>query len=714
MIITQFTNMNTIVKTILLMTAIATAPLCTKGQDNPLLKEWNTPYQTPPFSEIKSEHYRPAVKEAMNQAKKNIDAIIDSKTAPSFENTIVALEKSSSLLDKITSVLFNMNESNTDKELQKIVLDLSPELTSFSNNIYMNEKLFGKVKTVYDNKEKVSLAPEQQMLLEKTYRAFLRTGATLDKKAKKQYKANAEELSKLSQQFKQNVLADNNNYYLQITKESELSGLPENVIKAAKEEAQKRNVEGWVFTLDYPSFGPFIQYADNRELRRQLWTAYNTKGNRKNENDNNEIIQKVVNLRLEQANILGYKTYADYVLSERMAESAQTVENFLNQLLEQAMPIAKEDVKKVADFAKNQGADFELQRWDYSYYSEKLKEAEYAFNGEMLRPYFQLDKVRDGIFALYGKLYGLTFTENKAIQVYHPDVKAYEVFDGKRFMGVLYLDMYPRESKRGGAWKTSFRGQWKENGNDIRPLIQIVCNFSKPIGDTPSLLSFDEVETFLHETGHAIHGMLSDVTYESLSGTATYRDFVELPSQIMENWAVEPEFLNLFAVHYQTKQPIPVEYIEKLKKSKNFNSGYACVRQLSLGLTDMGYHASDTPMIESAEILERRAMAPTELLPEVEGTTTSTSFSHIFAGGYAVGYYGYKWAEVLDADAFGSFKSNGIFDKETAASFRNEILSKGGTQHPAVLFRNFMGRDPNNDAFLIRSGFIQPVQKMIR
>ena len=575
----------------------------------------------------------------------------------------------------------------------------------------MNEKLFERVKAVYEGEEMKSLSSEQKMLVDKTYRAFLRTGATLDRAAKKQYKANAEELSKLSQKFKQNVLADNNNYFMHITDKEELKGLPQNAVNSAADEAKKRNLEGWVITLDYPSYGPFMQYADNRARRQELWTAYNSKGNRDNENNNNEIIKQIANLRLQQANILGYKTYADYVLSERMAESTSNVEKFLNDLLQSAMPIAKTDVINVNEYAKNNGADFDIQRWDYSYYSEKLKEAKYAFNGEMLRPYFQLDKVRGGIFKLYEMLYGLTFKENSEIQVYHPDVKVYEVFDGVRFMGVLYLDMYPRASKRGGAWKTSFRGQYRENGVDTRPLIQVVCNFSKPVGDTPSLLSFDEVETFLHETGHAIHGMLSDVTYESLSGTATYRDFVELPSQIMENWATEPEFLKLFAYHYQTNEPLPVEYIEKLKQSENFNSGYYCVRQLSLGLTDMAYHTITVPTTKSAEDIESHAMAPTELLPEVKGTTTSTSFSHIFAGGYAVGYYGYKWAEVLDADAFSKFKDSGIFDKATAQKFRKEILSRGGTEHPAVLFRNFMGREPNNEALLIRSGFIKKIER---
>ncbi|MBR5783753.1 MAG: M3 family metallopeptidase [Bacteroidales bacterium] len=702
--------MNTLIKTALLMTAMAANTLFAQ-KDNPLLKEWNTPYQTPPFAEIKTEHYMPAVKQAMKEAEKNIKAIASSKKKPTFENTIVALEKASALLDKVTSVMYNMNESNTNPELQKLLLEVSPKITTFSNSIFMNEKLFERVKAVYTGEEMAKLNGEQKMLVEKTYMNFLSTGATLDEDGKKKYKANAEELSKLSQRFKQNVLADNNNYFMHIKDKSELSGLPENVINSAADEAKKRNLEGWVFTLDYPSYGPFMQYADNRERRRELWEAYNSKGNRNNENNNNEIIRNISNLRLEQANILGYKTYADYVLSRRMAETKENVEVFLSDLLKSAMPVAKADVAKVQEYAKKQGADFELQRWDYSYYSEKLKEAEYSFSGEMLRPYFQLDKVRDGIFGLFGMLYGLEFKENADIQVYHPDVKVYEVSDGGRFMGVLYLDMYPRASKRGGAWKTSFRGQYKENGKDIRPLIQVVCNFSKPVGDTPALLSFDEVETFLHEMGHAIHGMLSDVTYESISGTATYRDFVELPSQIMENWATEPEFLKLFATHYQTNEPLPAEYIEKLKQSENFNSGYYCVRQLSLGLTDMAYHTITAPLAATAEEVERKAMAPTELMPEVDGTVTSTSFSHIFAGGYAVGYYGYKWAEVLDADAFSVFKKNGIFDKATAKKFRTEILSRGGTEHPAVMFKNFMGREPNNEALLIRSGFIKTIER---
>jgi peptidyl-dipeptidase Dcp len=702
--------MNTLLKTALLMTAMAANTLFAQ-KDNPLLKEWNTPYQTPPFAEIKTEHYMLAVKQAMKEAEKNIKAIASSKKKPTFENTIVALEKASALLDKVTSVMYNMNESNTNPDLQKLLLEVSPKITTFSNSIFMNEKLFERVKAVYTGEEMAKLNGEQKMLVEKTYMNFLSTGATLDEDGKKKYKANAEELSKLSQRFKQNVLADNNNYFMHIKDKSELSGLPENVINSAADEAKKRNLEGWVFTLDYPSYGPFMQYADNRERRRELWEAYNSKGNRNNENNNNEIIRNISNLRLEQANILGYKTYADYVLSRRMAETKENVEVFLSDLLKSAMPVAKADVAKVQEYAKKQGADFELQRWDYSYYSEKLKEAEYSFSGEMLRPYFQLDKVRDGIFGLFGMLYGLEFKENADIQVYHPDVKVYEVSDGGRFMGVLYLDMYPRASKRGGAWKTSFRGQYKENGKDIRPLIQVVCNFSKPVGDTPALLSFDEVETFLHEMGHAIHGMLSDVTYESISGTATYRDFVELPSQIMENWATEPEFLKLFATHYQTNEPLPAEYIEKLKQSENFNSGYYCVRQLSLGLTDMAYHTITAPLTATAEEVERKAMAPTELMPEVDGTVTSTSFSHIFAGGYAVGYYGYKWAEVLDADAFSVFKKNGIFDKATAKKFRTEILSRGGTEHPAVMFKNFMGREPNNEALLIRSGFIKTIER---
>ena len=477
------------------------------------------------------------------------------------------------------------------------------------------------------------------------------------------------------------------------------------MIAAARAEAQERNMEGWVFTLAYPSFGPFLTYADNRNLREQIWKAYNSRGNRGNKNDNNAIIREMTDLRMQQAQLLGYRTYCEYVLTNRMCQTPVQLDAFFKSLMDAALPFAKKDLEEVSAFAQSLGAELPLQRWDFSYYSEKLKKQKYDFDAELLRPYFQLEKVRQGIFDLYGRLYGLTFSEAKNIDVYHPDVKVYEVRDGQRFMGILYLDMHPRASKRSGAWMTEFREQSNMNGQQVRPLIQVVCNFSKPVGGKPALLSFDEVETFMHEFGHAMHGMLTDCTYPSLSGTSVKRDFVELPSQVMENWCYESQFLNTFARHYETGDTVPGEYIQKIKAAEKYLAGWLCVRQLSLGLVDKAFHSITQPIEGPVEEFERQHMV--ELLPKVEGANTSTAFTHIFAGGYASGYYGYKWAEVLDADVFSKFKQNGIFDKKTAQSFRKEILSKGGTEHPSILFRNFMGRDPNNNALMIRCGFTQ-------
>lgn len=676
------------------------------GQDNnPLLSAWNTPHQTPPFSKIENKHYLPALREAMKQADINIDNIINSKSAPTFENTILALEQATEGVDRISNILFNLNECNTSKEMQDIVMEILPELTQFSNRITMNEKLFARVQKIYNSRDSYGFTTEQLTLVENYYKSFIRNGVGLNENDKVAYAKYTEELSRLTQQFNQNVLADNNAYFLNITNEKDLAGLPENAIAAAKEEAAARGKQGWVFTLDYPSYGPFMTYCDNRELRRQMWTAYNSRGNRGNENDNNDIIHQITKLRLKQAQLLGYKNYCDYILSDRMAQSSPNLKQFMTRLVDASLPAAKDDLIAVANFARNIGFQEEIQRWDFSYYSEKLKLEKYQFDPELLRPYFPLDKVRQGIFDLYGKLYGLKFVESKTIEPYHPDVKVFEVFDGKRFMGVLYLDMHPRASKRGGAWMTEFRGQSNINGNQVRPLIQVVCNFSKPTAGKPALLSFDEVETFMHEMGHAMHGMLSDVTYPSISGTNVKRDFVELPSQIMENWCYESAFLNSFARHYITGDTIPGEYIKKIKESENYLAGYLSVRQLSLGLVDIAYHSLFEKTEDNAEQFEQKHMI--ELLPPVPGCNTSTSFTHIFAGGYASGYYGYKWAEVLDADAFSKFKAEGIFNKETATRFRETILSKGGTQHPAILFRDFMGRDPNPDALLKRSGFIK-------
>ncbi len=684
------------------MTIVSTAAPAL-GQTNPLLEDWNTPHQTPPFSLIRTEHYAPAMRAAIKEAEANIGNIVKQKEAATFENTIVALQTASERLDRISGVLFNLNECNTDSAMQQVVMELTPELTRYENSVSMNEKLFARVKAVYEQRDKLELTTEQRTLLENTYKGFVRNGVNLSGRDKKIFAKNSERLAELSQKMNQNVLADNNNYILHITKERDLNGLPENVKAAARQEAAERDMDGWVFTLAYPSFGPFITYADNRDLREQMWRAYNSRGNRGNENDNNEIIREMTLLRYQQAKLLGYSNYSEYVLSNRMCETPAQLSKFFDQLLDASMPYAIQDLKDVSNYASRHGAKLPLQRWDFSYWSEKMKQDKYDFDEELLRPYFQLENVRQGIFNLYGRLYGLTFKEAHDIDIYHPDVKVYEVYDGNRFMAVLYLDMHPRASKRSGAWMTEFRNQSNIDGNEVRPLIQVVCNFSKPVGDKPALLSFDEVETFMHEFGHAMHGMLSDCTYPGVSGTSVKRDFVELPSQVMENWCYEPEFLNTFARHYQTGATIPMEYIQKIRAAEKYLAGWLCVRQLSLGLVDFAFHTITEPIEGPIEVFERAHMK--ELLPAVQGTNTSTAFTHIFAGGYASGYYGYKWAEVLDADVFSKFKQNGIFDKTTAEAFRNEVLSKGGTEHPAVLFRNFMGRDPKIDALLQRCGF---------
>ena len=690
------------------MTIVGTATPAVAQNNNPLLQDWTTQHQTPPFSQIKNEHYAPAMRAAIKEAEANVRKILKQKEEPTFENTIVALQKASEKLDRISGVLFNLNECNTNAEMQQIVMDLTPELTRYENKVSMDENLFARVKAVYDQREKLNLTTEQRTLLEDTYKGFVRNGVNLNKKDKKMFAKNSERLAQLSQQMNQNVLADNNEYYLQITNAANLKGLPTNVVDAAKEEAADRKMDGWVFTLAYPSYGPFMTYCDNRDLRERMWKAYNSRGNRGNKNDNNEVIREITKLRYEQAQLLGYQNYSEYVLSNRMCETPDQLHQFFDQLLLASAPHARKDLGEVIQYAAAHGVQLPLQRWDFSYWSEKLKQEKYNFDEDQLRPYFQLEKVRQGIFDLYGKLYGLTFTEAKNIEVYHPDVKVYEVMDGSRFMGVLYLDMHPRASKRSGAWMTEFRGQSNMDGNQIRPLIQVVCNFSKPVGNKPALLSFDEVETFMHEFGHAMHGMLSDCTYPGTSGTNVKRDFVELPSQVMENWCYEPQFLNTFAKHYQTGDTIPGDYIQKIKAAEKYLAGWLCLRQLNLGLVDFAFHSINAPIEGPIENFERKYMV--EWMPDVPGCNTSTAFTHIFAGGYASGYYGYKWAEVLDADVFSKFKQNGIFDKQTAEAFRREILSKGGTEHPAVLFRNFMGRNPDITALMLRCGFEEEIK----
>lgn len=673
-------------------------------QKNPLLKEWSTPFQTPPFEQIKTEHYAPALRTAIAESEKVIEQIAHQTDAPTFDNTIVALEQCDRIVDRIVALLLNLNECITTPEMQDIVIELMPEITRHNNRLWMDEVLFQRVKTLYDQRETLSLTAEQREVLTRYYQHFVDNGVNLENTQKKQFAQLSEELSLLTERFNQNTLADTNEYTLHISNPDNLAGLPDNVIEAAHEEATKRHLEGWLFTLHAPSYRPFLTFADKRDLREQMWRAYNSRGNRGNSNDNNDITHRIVNLRLEKARLMDHPDYASYSLTHTMARDTQTVNHFLDSLLQASLPFAKKELDEVRLFAREHGANYELQNWDFSYWAEKMKKERYDFDSEKLRPYFQLEKVRQGIFDLYHRLYGLTFVENREVAVYHSDVKAYEVRDGKRFMGVLYLDMFPRESKRSGAWMTDFRAQSNIDGSEQRPLIQVVCNFTKPVEGKPSLLSFDEVETFMHEMGHAMHGMLSDVHYPSVSGTNVLHDFVEMPSQVMENWCYEKAFLDTFAQHYQTGETLPELYIEKIRRSENYLAGWLCVRQLNFGMTDMAYHTLHEPLDEKIEAFEHRNM--TELLPVIEGTCMSTGFTHIFSGGYAAGYYGYKWAEVLDADIFSRFKDNGIFDNATATAFRREILSKGGSEHPSVLFRNFMGRDPDNQALLRRCGFI--------
>ena len=673
--------------------------------NNPLLQEFNTPHQTPPFTQIQTAHYIPAFTAAMEEGRAEIKAIIDNPATPDFNNTIEALEKAGNKLSRISSIFFNLNSAETSEAIQEVAREVSPLLSEYGNDIWLNEPLFARVKPVYEQKDKLTIITEQATLLDNTYKGFVRRGALLNAEDKQKYRNITAELSKLSLQFGENLLAETNDYKLHITEEADLAGLPEAVREAAQQLAESEGKEGWMFSLHAPSMLPFMQYADQRELREQLFRASTKRGNQDNQNDNKANILRQAELRLAKAQLLGYRSHADYVLEERMAQSADKVNAFLNELFEKSFPFAQEDVAQVAAFAKQQGLEGELQRWDFAYYSEKLKTSLFDLNEEMTKPYFQLEKVKTGIFDLTNKLWGLSYKLNKDIPVYHPDVFAYEVFNrDEQVISVLYLDFHPRKGKQGGAWMTSFRDQHMENGQNIIPHVSVVCNFTPPTASRPSLLTFNEVTTFLHEFGHALHGMLSEVTYESLSGTSVYRDFVELPSQIMENWALEKEWLQDVAVHYQTGETMPEDLIQKIIAADNFQSGYLTVRQLSFGFNDMAWHSITEPLATDAISFEKAAMAKTELFPEVAGSCFSTAFGHIFDGGYAAGYYGYKWAEVLDADAYALFKEKGIFDQATAESFREHILSKGGTRHPMDLYVAFRGAEPSVEALLLRSG----------
>ena len=672
---------------------------------NPLLTNWNTPHQTAPFYEIKVEHYLPAIETSIQEAKKEIDAIIANNQKPTFKNTIEALELAGTQLNQISSLLYNQNSAETSDELQAVARDASPKLTEYSNYISLNEHLFKKIKMVYDEKEKLILTPEQLYLLIHSYKNFVRRGAALTGDDKKKYSEISTELAKLSLKFGENVLAETNAFSLLVTNEKDLSGLPDDVIEAAAQLARSKEKEGWMFNLQFPSYYPFLQFADNRKLREEIYLASGSRAFKNNEFNNEEIIKQIVSLRLEIAKLLGFRNYAHYVLEERMAQTPEKVNDFIQDLHKYSRPVALKEYAEVEKLAGKEGFNDAVERWDWAYYTEKLKAEKYGFNEEEVKPYFQLEKVQVGIFELAKRLYGLSFKENKAIQVYHKDVSAYEVYDeDESFLSVLYLDFFPREGKRGGAWSSDYRPQSNVNGNPIRPIITVVCNFTKPTASKPSLLNFREVETFLHEFGHALHGMLSNTSYPSLSGTNVFWDFVELPSQMMENWASQKEWLDLFAVHFKTGEKIPDDLIQKLIKSKNFLAGYASDRQISLGMIDMAWHTITKPVTQKVYDFEKEVMAPTELFPKVEETCTSTAFSHIFGGGYAAGYYSYKWAEVLDADAFSVFKEKGIFDKETATSFRKNILEKGGTQHPMELYVKFRGQEPKVGALLERSG----------
>ena len=671
-----------------------------------LTQTFNTKFETAPFSQIKMEDYKPAFEENIKNAKAEIDAINNNPETPTFENTLEALDFTGNPLDRLSSVFFNLNSAETSDEMQKIAQEVSPLLTEFSNDITLNEDLFKRIKAIHDNKEKLSLTTEQETLLDKKYKGFVRNGALLNDDQKTKLREIDTQLAKLKLTYGENVLAETNNYQLHITKEADLKGLPEGVIEAAKSEAESRKLEGWIFTLDYPSYIPFLTYADNRELRKELAIAAGKKGFQNNEFDNQNNVKDIVRLRHERANLLGYASHAHFVLEERMAQNPDKVISFLNDLLEKAKPAAEREFAELTDFAKELDGIDHLEKWDGSYYSEKLKQKLFNLDDEKLKPYFKLENVLNGAFTIAEKLYGLTFTEIFDIEKYHKDVTTYEVTDeNNELVAVFYADFFPRKGKRNGAWMTSYKSQSIRNGKNNRPHISNVCNFTPPTATKPSLLTFNEVTTLFHEFGHGLHGMLANTVYPSLSGTSVYWDFVELPSQVMENWCYEPEALALFAKHYETGAIIPQEYVEKIKESASFQEGMATMRQISFGLLDMTYHGKPQT-IDDVKAFEEKAFENTKLYPDVAENCMSTSFSHIFQGGYSSGYYSYKWAEVLDADAFAYFQEKGIFDKEVATKFKENVLSKGGTEHPMTLYKKFRGQEPKPEALLKRAGLI--------
>ncbi len=673
-------------------------------QENPLITGFNTPYETVPFSRIKPEHFEPAIKKAVEDAKKEIDNIINNPEPADFGNTVEALAFSGMHLNRLQQILSNLNSAETNKALQEAAEKMMPYISDFTSELLQNEKLFERIEQVYQQKDKLQLNDEQNMLLEKTYKNFIRSGARLNKKDKKELKDINRKLTELSLKFTKNLLHDTNEYYLHITDSARLKGLPKRNIQQAEEEARKRQKEGWIFTLHYPSYGPFMKYAADRSLREKFYKLYGSRAFKGDEYDNRQVVLDEVNLRKRKAKLLGYDTYADYVLEERMAETPAKVMAFLDDLYGHAKPYATKEWEELNKLAREDNIDT-LQAWDVAYYSEKLKQKKLQLDEEKLKPYFPLEQTLEGMFEVARKLYGIRFEPAPEIDVYHPDVKPYKVFDEKdEFLAVFYADFFPRPGKRQGAWMTSYKPQYIKDGKNSRPHISIVTNFSKPTATEPSLLSFYEVNTLFHEFGHALHGMLSQVTYPGLSGTNVYWDFVELPSQIMENWTYEPQVLEMFAKHYQTGEAIPYDYIEKLKRQKQFLEGMATLRQLGFGYLDMAWHYRYPEGYENIVSYENAALDPTRFYEYVPGTLVSTSFGHLFSGGYAAGYYSYKWAELLDADAFSIFKKNGIFDKQTARKFR-KLLEQGGSKHPMELYKEFAGRPPQLDALLERAGF---------
>ena len=672
---------------------------------NNLVEKFNTPYESIPFENIKQEDFKPAIEQAIEDAKNEINEIVQNTDPPNFVNTIVALENVGKKLTIISSTFFNLNSAETNDYLQSLAEEISPMLTEYANDIILNEQLFEKIKIVYDTTLKSKLSQEEVRLLDKTYKDFSKNGALLSSEDKNNLRQISNELAILSVKFGQNVLKETNDYFLHISENKDMKGIPESIKEMAKQEAENRNLKGWVFTLHYPSYVPFITYSANRELRKEIYTAYMQRACKDNEYNNEDIIHKIVELRSKKAKLLGFKTYADLILQERMASAPKLVYDFLYDLLHKAKPFAQKEIQDLKNIASRDGIT-EMMPYDHAFYAEKLRQEKFSFSEEELKPYFPLHQVLNAAFDVAKKLYGLTFIEREDIQKYHSEVKVYEVINDKgKHQALLYTDFFPREGKRAGAWMTSYKGQFKTLSDNIRPHISIVCNFSRPNGEIPSLLTFSEVTTLFHEFGHALHGILANTTFESLSGTNVYWDFVELPSQFMENYVFEKEFLKTFALHYQKGDMLDEEKIDKIVASANFMQGYQTLRQIGLGLLDMAYHTDELTSDQGIEDFEVEKIKETQLYPHIKNTCISTSFSHIFQGGYAAGYYSYKWAEVLDADAFDYFKERGIFDKETASKFES-LLSKGGTEDPMELYISFRGRRPQSEALLKRAGLL--------